>query len=186
MNIVLIDNGTDHVSKFQKLFSDHHLLVVPNSLITPSSIDGAHAVILSGGKSYPVLGSEVQLENQMNLIRTLTCPILGICFGAELIAHTFGGVLNRQVKKIVETTTIEPVVPNELYEGITDFRVYSSHSWAISSLKAPLDVLATSVHGIEIFKHREKKVYGVQFHPELSLHQSNGAKILQNFLHFID
>lgn len=186
MNIVLIDNGTDHVSKFQKLFPDHHLLVVPNTLITPSSIDGAHAVILSGGKSFSVQGNESKLKKQMDLIRTATCPLLGVCFGAELIAHSYGGTLLRRAEKITGLTEIYPHVSDKLFEGIKDFRVHSSHRWVISSLREPFDVLARSEYGIEIFKHREKNVYGVQFHPELSLYQSNGAKILQNFLHFID
>ncbi len=116
----------------------------------------------------------------------LGIPILGICYGAQLIAHTLGG-------KVVHAKTSEYgkrrfsiVRKSPLLEGIPDESVcWMSHTDLIAEAPAGFEVLATTEScPITVFGSEEKKIYGVQFHPEV-VHSEYGNKLMENFLYAV-
>jgi len=139
------------------------------------------AVILSGGPSSiyadnaPKVGSWV-LE--------LGIPVLGICYGHQLIASMIGGRVERGLGEYGKTE-VEVVSRDALFEGWgTREVVWMSHSDYVAEL--PEDravVLAKSVETgyIAAFRLRDRLVYGVQFHPEV-VHTPKGRKLLENFV----
>jgi len=139
------------------------------------------AVILSGGPS------SIYAENAPKVgswILELDIPVLGICYGHQLIASMIGGRVERGLGEYGKTE-IEIVERDTIFNGwnIREF-VWMSHNDYVAELpKNRAVVLARSVETgyIAAFRLRDKPVYGVQFHPEV-VHTPKGKKFLENFI----
>ena len=108
-------------------------------------------------------------------------PILGICYGAEIIALTLGGSISRMNCNVQGTISVTVSKPNRLINDRKSVSVYESHRYCVSRLPEGFGSLASSQHcKNEIFSHRKKKVFGVQFHPEKS--GEDGIVLLSNFI----
>jgi len=141
-------------------------------------------VILTGGK--PDLDKKINL----NKIRAdLVClinydvPILGICEGHELIAYTSGGAIRRLKKRFKTNAQIVKICSKkDLFKGLPDkIIVTENHSGFVDYLPDFFELTATSRKDrVEGISHKEKPIFGVQFHPETS--GEFGVKILKNFV----
>lgn len=112
-------------------------------------------------------------------------PIFGICFGFELIASAFGAKLKLLRKRDKGIADIQVVKKDKIFDNIMTFQVYESHRWVVKELSDKLQVLAVSRDGIEIVRHKSRRIYGVQFHPEMFVQQTCGQMIFNNFLKLI-
>jgi len=139
------------------------------------------AIILSGGPS------SIHADNAPKVgswVLELGIPVLGICYGHQLIASMIGGRVERGLGEYGKTE-VEVVSRDALFEGWgTREVVWMSHSDYVAEL--PEDravVLARSVETgyIAAFRLRDRLVYGVQFHPEV-VHTPKGGKLLENFV----
>jgi GMP synthase (glutamine-hydrolysing) len=138
------------------------------------------ALILSGGpqsvyeKDAPKLNSDV-LE--------LGLPILGLCYGHQLLAYLAGGVVKGGDKKEFGITHVTIDVAEDVLAGLArQEKVWMSHGDTVFSLPNDYQVLAhTENSPVAAFRHKRKPVYGLQWHPEV-VHTEHGMKILQNFL----
>jgi GMP synthase (glutamine-hydrolysing) len=107
-------------------------------------------------------------------------PLLGICYGAEIIALTFGGSIRRMPGRIVGQIEIDVEAPNALTDGKASISAYESHGFCVARLPAGFERLAGSQYcEYEIFAHREKRIYGTQFHPEKS--GQDGLDLIASF-----
>lgn len=105
-------------------------------------------------------------------------PLLGICYGAEIIALTLGGSIRRMPVHVQGTTPVSVSGKNPLTDGKKSISVYESHGYCVARLPANFRSLASSQYcDHEIFA--SGKTYGTQFHPEKS--GSDGMTLLQNF-----
>lgn len=105
-------------------------------------------------------------------------PLLGICYGAEIIALTLGGSIRKMPAHIHGTTPVSVSEQNPLTGGKKSISVYESHGYCVARLPASFRSLASSQYcDHEIFANG--KTYGIQFHPEKS--GSDGLALLQNF-----
>ncbi|MFS8637556.1 MAG: glutamine-hydrolyzing GMP synthase [Gemmatimonadota bacterium] len=138
-------------------------------------------IILSGGPA-SVYGDEVPLIDPALI--GLGIPILGICYGMQLIAHTEGGkvVPGRREYGRAEMTITEP---NELFDGFTPgetVTVWASHGDHVDEPPPGYRTLAsTSSLPVAAFCANDRPIYGVQFHPEVA-HTPRGDEIISNFL----
>ena len=108
-------------------------------------------------------------------------PILGICYGAEIMALTLGGAICRMDSGIHGTISVTISRPNLLTHDKESVSVYESHKYCVSRLPQEFDSLASSNYcKHEFFSHRKKKIFGTQFHPERS--GGDGFTLLSNFL----
>ncbi len=108
-------------------------------------------------------------------------PLLGICYGAEIIAQTFGGSLRRMPRSIQGNLEIQPDRPNPITGNKKSISVYESHGLCIARLPEEFDGLASSAYcPFEIFAHRTKKIFGLQFHPEKS--GQDGLDVIESFV----
>jgi GMP synthase (glutamine-hydrolysing) len=111
-------------------------------------------------------------------------PVLGVCYGAQLIAHKSGGlVLPSQIREYgrARLTTVDH--RNELLKEIpTDSQVWMSHADTISSIPNEFEVIAaTPSVKIAAFRLKGKNLFGIQFHPEVT-HTTEGKNLLRNFV----
>ncbi|SCZ80376.1 glutamine amidotransferase-related protein [Acidaminobacter hydrogenoformans] len=129
--------------------------------------------------------------SELEMIQALQKPTLGICAGLELMAIAFGGEIGRMSENgmgdVLEEGYIRKTIlkKNPLFEGLEGtFCCRELHREEVKVLPAEFELLATSemcrVQGI---KHKDKPMYGVQFHPEwYNSDYPDGSIILHNFL----
>ena len=107
-------------------------------------------------------------------------PILGICYGSEVLALAYGGSLRKLEAKVEGLVQVTIVESNSLTRERKKLNVYESHRFEVSFLPPYFDSLGTSDSGKhEIFGKESMKIYGVQFHPECS--GEDGLFIVSNF-----
>ena len=104
--------------------------------------------------------------------------MLGICYGAEILALTLGGTIKKSNKRVKGQETVIVEGENKICHG--KINVFESHNYEISQLGSQLYSLASSQScKYEIIKHKNLNIFGTQFHPEMS---SDGQSIIQSFL----
>jgi len=141
---------------------------------------GAKAIILSGGPSSVYEDGAPCVSKE---IFKLNLPILGICYGMQLICHNFGGKVERAQKKEFGQHEMEILSKSLLFKGVSNkTTVLMSHGDSIISIPNGYKVTAKSDNTpFCAIEDAEAKVYGIQFHPEV-VHTAEGVKILSNFL----
>ncbi|MFE2939678.1 glutamine-hydrolyzing GMP synthase [Streptomyces sp. NPDC059255] len=140
------------------------------------------AIILSGGPS------SVYAENAPSVDRALFeagVPILGMCYGFQLMATTLGGTVdNTGAREYGRTSLRVSKTGSTLFEGTpAEQSVWMSHGDACSAAPEGFTVTAsTDVVPVAAFENDEKKLYGVQHHPEV-MHSTHGQQVLEHFLY---
>ena len=112
-------------------------------------------------------------------------PVLGICYGAQMMAKLYGGKVEKSDKREYGRSKLQVTLSDELLNGVkNDSDVWMSHSDTITRLPDGFSISATT-HNIPIAafcnENGENKIYGLQFHPEV-YHSAEGKKIIKNFL----
>jgi len=137
-------------------------------------------MILSGGP-YSVYEPEApKIDLQ---ILNLGIPILGLCYGHQLIAHLLGGKVMHGAKQEFGIAYISIDKPDEILKGLKSIeKVWMSHGDTVQSLPEGFEVLAhTENCPVAAFRHKERMLYGLQWHPEVA-HTENGMAVLRNFV----
>lgn len=116
-------------------------------------------------------------------ILNLNLPVLGLCYGHQLIARITGGSVKPAEKKefgIAYATIDKPV--GVLKDLSSEEKVWMSHSDTVYSLSNEYEALAhTQNCPVAAFRHKKDPIYGLQWHPEV-IHTENGNKMMENFL----
>ncbi|MCZ2130686.1 MAG: glutamine-hydrolyzing GMP synthase [Bacteroidia bacterium] len=113
-------------------------------------------------------------------------PVMGVCYGAQLIANNNGGVVSKTSNKEYGRAILNANTSCELFAGIAHTsQVWMSHGDTITSLPAQFEIVATT-DSIPVagFRVKGKNIYGIQFHPEVT-HSIEGKTILKNFVYNI-
>ena len=145
--------------------------------------NGYKGIIFSGGPN------SVYAENapkcDTNLFH-LGIPVLGICYGAQLIAATLGGTVDNSEVKEYGNTEVTYHCDSVLFPDIDKTSIaWMSHTDYISALPAGFTATATTSHcPVAAMEHSEKKIFALQFHPEVE-HSVAGNQILKNFLYHV-
>lgn len=189
MKILLIDNGSKYLGKLRHLLLDsgNEVKVEKWFAVNKEFAENFDIIVLSGGHQFSVLTNPDLFVNEIDLIKHLDKPIIGICLGFELIAYTFGANLTQSKKHEKGAFEIMPIKSGPIFAGINKFEVFESHSLAVPDLKRNkyLTALAKSTYGIEIIKHKTKPIYGFQFHPEMFVDKLTGDNIFLNTLNLL-
>jgi len=140
-------------------------------------------IILSGGpKSVYENGSPTISEEFFDYCKENSIPVLGICYGLQLIGHVFGGQITSFPKKEYGKIEID-VNQADLLKGLDATEsVWMSHGDQITELPAGFEVIASSeTCPIAAIQNKDHHIYAVQFHIEVS-HTPKGMQILRNFI----
>lgn len=115
-------------------------------------------------------------------IFTLGIPVLGICYGHQVIAHLLDGKVAKGVRREFGKETLHIRKKNALFKGLaTSEIVWFSHGDHVSRLPRGFVTAASTKHCRHAgFAEKKRAIYGIQFHPEVT-HTEHGKKILSNF-----
>jgi len=145
------------------------------------NIENYKAIILSGSP-FSVRADDAPHPNLSEIKGKL--PLLGVCFGAQFLAHNFGGKVASSNTREYGRANLTFVKENEpFFEGVhKGSQVWMSHSDTIVNLPENFELIG-STHDVvnAAFKISNETTYGIQFHPEV-YHTKDGLKILENFL----
>ena len=145
------------------------------------SIENYNAIILSGSP-FSVRAEDAPHPDLSNIKGKL--PLLGVCFGAQFMAHNFGGKVAASNTREYGRANLSFVKENEqFFEGVNEgSQVWMSHSDTIIDLPNSFELIA-STHDVKnaAFRIKGEDSFGIQFHPEV-YHSKDGLTILKNFL----
>ena len=181
MRVAIINNGVSHPTRIISLLKDAEVKVFDFSQSKEVLSSKFDFIILTGSSQFPIIYNEEKLEDEVRLIQESSVPILGICYGCELIAFAFGGTLKDTQVRRQDLITIQTIKDDTIFEGKKIFTAYDAHRWTIESLPEEIEVLAISEHGAEIIRHTTRPIYGFQFHPEKMLEESSGDELFYSF-----
>lgn len=154
-----------------------------NSSLEKISGFNPSGIILSGGPS-SVYDSEAPLPDMG--IFELGVPVLGICYGMQLMAYLLGGKVAKAVKREYGRAELRVDNDEDLLWGVMQkTKVWMSHGDRIELLPAGFSIIGhTDNSPIAVMADRQRKFYALQFHPEV-VHTEEGVRILNNFVHTI-
>ncbi len=159
--------------------------IIPEESAMPKlDLVGVKGVILSGGpRSIRAADLNETFQLNMRILREREVPVLGICFGHQLLAVWKGARLSPRGNPEYGNTKIQVIDTDSILQGLTDGQhVWMSHSDEVVELPEDMQSLALSGNSkIASFKTHDDLIFGVQFHPEVA-HTPNGTRVLGAFL----
>lgn len=185
--ILVLDFGGQYCHLIGRRIRDHEVYseivahdITPEEIASLNERLNVKGLILSGG---PPSVYEKNAPKCNPRILDLNVPILGLCYGHQLIAHICGGNVKPSKKKEYGVTHAVIDKSVGVLRGLREKeKVWMSHSDTVFSLPQEFDVLAhTENSPVAAFKHKAKSIYGLQWHPEV-VHTENGTKMLKNFI----
>jgi GMP synthase (glutamine-hydrolysing) len=136
-------------------------------------------IILSGGPSSVYEEGAPHPDRQ---VIELGVPVLGICYGVQLLAYFLGGQVSPSSRREYGHADIKVISETKLLNGLpSDIRAWMSHGDHVSQPPTGFVITAESDAAIGAVEDHERHLYGVQFHPEVA-HTPFGKDILRNFL----
>ena len=150
------------------------------------NLENVKGIILSGGPLNVYQDKKIKFDNT---ILKKNIPILGICFGHQIISKEFGGKVKQSKFREFGLAEVVKINKSLLLKNFFDkknkSKVWMSHSDQVTKLPRGFKTVAYSKNSkLAIIENSSKKIYGVQFHPEVT-HTTKGKQILKNFLFVI-
>ena len=138
------------------------------------------AIILSGGPSSVYEGGAPRFDNE---ILSLGIPILGICYGFQVLAQALGGRVDKTGKREYGATDLKLSSGGTLLASQPELQVcWMSHGDQVMEAPSGFEVLAsTATTPVAAFENLDKRIFGVQWHPEVK-HSEQGQRVLKNSL----
>lgn len=155
--------------------------IIPfNSSIEKIKEKNPAGIIFSGGPNSVYLENAPKCDKE---VFELGVPILGICYGGQLIAQMFGGEVTEAGEKEFGRTKLDILSKLDIFDDIPDgILCWMSHMDFISKVPDGFEIIAkTDACPVAAMRNKEKKIYALQFHPEVE-HTESGREIINNFL----
>ncbi len=180
--LLVIDNGSIFTREIIKILSENQTKYSISTFdkVVQQNLNEFDSYILSGrrknDKQMNALNSEI-----INHAISENKSLLGICYGAEILALTLGGTIRKSDETVKGLHKVNITAVNPLFEK--DIQVYQSHSYEIAKLGDELESFASSdTCKHEIIRHHDLPLFGTQFHPEMS---KDGKLLIESFLKII-
>ena len=184
MTVLVVDFGAQYAQLIARRVREAHVFSeIVQSSITADEVraKAPSAIILSGG---PKSVYEVPAPSLDPAIYELGIPMLGICYGAQLMAQQLGGTVAHTGGGEYGRTELTKSGDSSLVDELpTTSSCWMSHGDAIAEAPAGFRVTAsTPLAPIAVMEDDARRFYAVQFHPEVA-HSERGQEIIENFLH---
>ncbi len=182
--ILVLDFGSQYTQLIARRVREQHIYCE----IHPGTVDAAAVrdwnpagIVLSGGPASVLDEGAPSFDPG---ILELGRPVLGICYGLQLIAHHLGGLVEKAESHEYGPAVLKLEGEDPLFadlDGGIERVVWMSHADRVLRLPAGFEILATSDGSpFAAVRHPQRQIWGVQFHPEV-VHTDGGARILANF-----
>jgi len=183
--IIIVDFGSQLTKLIARRVREQGVyseIIIPKDIIRIKKYQNIKGIILSGGPS-TVTNKKFQTIPKEIFFKKI--PVLGICYGLQLITKLFGGKIKQSKKRrefgrafLIKRQS--SLLTNNYFNSKKS--VWMSHQDAVVNLPKNFKTIAsTNDSKFTIIENSQKKIYGVQFHPEVT-HTDNGKKIFKNFL----
>ncbi|MDH5402275.1 MAG: glutamine-hydrolyzing GMP synthase [Candidatus Heimdallarchaeota archaeon] len=186
--ILIVDYGGQYAHLISRRVRDLGVLceILPHDSIHVDKLAGVKGIILSGGPRSVGVNDSFRLADVLiPLIDNPEIPVLGICYGLQLIGHYYGGSVTAADRKEYGNTTVELIEDSLLIDNKKKFNVWMSHGDQISHIESGFIVTARSDNcPVVAMENSEKNIFAVQFHPEVT-HTEGGNAILGKFVNDI-
>jgi len=182
--IIILDFGSQYTQLIARRIREAGVYceILPfNTSATEIASRQPRGLILSGGPSS--VYDENAPRSEREVVDESHCPVLGICYGLQLMAHQLGGKVQPSPSREYGYARLT-VVNGEtaLFTGLPrEMDVWLSHGDHVTKLPEGFQVTATTNDAVNAFENPARRIFGVQFHPEVA-HTPLGAQILRNFL----
>jgi len=183
--IVILDFGSQYTQVIARRIRECSVYSIILPYHTPAAEIARLApkgLILSGGPS-SVYAEDAPLPDKA--IFKLGVPVLGICYGVQLLAHFLGGKVEKGQKREYGKGTLSVADPAcKLFQELPDkLQVWNSHGDKLTRLPKDFVVVGTTDNSdYAAIEHPHRRFFGIQFHPEVA-HSPRGKEILANFVH---
>lgn len=178
--LLLVNNISSYFDDLRKYFDQldvQYTVKRYDELDGPSTSD--YKGIILSGRTNTIKEMNVSNMKILQHVYKDDRPLLGICYGAEIMALAFGGSLQRLNDRITGDNDVTVMKENILTDK-KSLNVFESHGYCIARLPREFIGIAESTNcRYEIIAHERKPMFGTQFHPEVS---RDGMAILKNFV----
>jgi len=185
--ILVLDFGGQYCHLIGRRIREHGVYseIVPHD-ITPDEIKtlnekfNVKGLILSGGPASVYEPNAPKIDSR---ILDVNVPILGLCYGQQLIAQMANGKVKPAACKEYGIAYVAIDKPVGVLKGLgRREKVWMSHGDTVFAMQPEFEVLAhTENSPVAAFRHKAKPIYGLQWHPEV-VHTENGVQMLRNFI----
>jgi len=182
--VLVVDFGAQYAQLIARRVREARVYseIVPHTMsVTDMVAKRPSAIILSGGPSSVYEPGAPSLDPALF---DAGVPVFGICYGFQAMAQALGGTVAQTGAREYGGTSLTITEPGALFAGLSGhLNVWMSHGDSVSVAPAGFTVTSsTSGTPVASFEHRERRLAGVQFHPEV-MHSEQGQRVLESFLH---
>jgi GMP synthase (glutamine-hydrolysing) len=183
-SILILDFGSQYTQLIARRIRENKVYstIVPHNIsVEQIKKIGPRGLILSGGPAS--VYDEKAPKCDKNIFK-LGLPILGICYGQQLIGQFFGGRVKRTKEREYGRAELFIDDHSDFFNGLSgNITCWMSHGDYVSVLPKGFTPIAHTLNTPNAaFASRDRKIFGVQFHPEV-IHTSHGTQIISNFLY---
>ncbi len=178
--ITVLDTGGQYTHLIARKVRELGVFADVQPSETPAKdLDGRKGIIISGG---PCSVYEAGSPDIDPAILSSGLPVLGICYGHQLIAHHLGGSVAKGKRGEYGIARLQVTVDDAIWNGVTESQIWMSHRDSVAQAPAGFSVIAsTETSGVAAMVDPVRRLYGLQFHPEV-VHTHAGKTILRNFV----
>ena len=182
--LLILDFGSQYTQLIARAVRELNIFCEIKPYHSPITFSEELKGIILSGSPASVNEPDAPFVDVKDLLARL--PVLGICYGAQLMAKQGGGKVDKSNKREYGRALMQVGIPGGIFEGVSQStQVWMSHSDSIKSLADGFEILASTA-GIPVAAYQAKELfahpfYGLQFHPEV-YHSTEGKKMLRNFL----
>ena len=176
--LLVVDNGsvfTKNLKNFLEKLEISFEQATPTTIKLDSLLE-YDSFILSGRRKNEKITNKINSKIIFHALEN-NSKLLGICYGAEILALALGGTIKKSISLQRGNDTVTIIKENPISNDMIN--VFESHSFEISKLPNSLIPIGRSDYcPYEIVQHENGLIFGTQFHPEMS---SDGQKLIQKF-----
>lgn len=181
--IIVLDFGSQYTQVIARRIRECHVYskVLPyNTPVEKLKSENLKGIILSGGPDSVLKEGSPRPDPK---IFELGVPVIGVCYGLQLLAHMLGGGVEKSQHREYGHGTLSVQKESQLFQGLEkQLRVWNSHGDRISKIPEGFEPIASTENSsFAAIEDTSRKFYGLQFHPEV-VHSEGGIQMIKNFL----
>lgn len=183
--ILILDFGSQYTQLIARSIRELNVFCEIQPCTKPIQYDAGLKGIILSGSPFSVNDEKAPKPDVLSMANHL--PVLGVCYGAQLIAQQFGGIVGKSAHREYGRAHLQNIVSDSLLTTIcNESQVWMSHSDSVKQLPEGFQVIATTDSiPVAAFKATKETahhpIYGIQFHPEVT-HSIDGRQLLKNFI----